>query len=135
MPPPYVAVVKRKESGNAEEYPNLTPLQLNERLLETVAPQKAPDPIRYGDTPARLARMPMYSVLAMRQIRAVAFDAQSGVMGKRMFAQLASTPRGKSLAWNERSNISHDPAESLGNIHTVVAQTSNDDQLRAEMGL
>ena len=135
MPPPFVAVVPRKPDGNAEEFPNLSPAQLNERLYELVAPQKAPDPPRQGDVPARPARMPMYSVLAMRQWRAVMADMQSAVMGKTAFEQFVSEPRGKSLSWDERANIQREYAQAYGNNFTVVPQTEDEIILRMQMGM
>lgn len=132
MPPPYVAVAQRKP---AERFPNLSPSQLNERLREVIAPQKAPDPPRYGDTPARPAKQPMYAVLAMRQIRAVAYDAQSGVLGKTEFMQLTSNPVGKSLSWDERINIQRGYPQTSGSRYAIDPQQTTDEIKRSQMGI
>lgn len=132
MPPPYVAVANRKP---AERPPSLSPSQLNERLREVVAPQQAPSKPRQGDIPARPARMPMYAVLAMRQIRAVMHDGQSGVLGKTEFELFTSSPRGKSLTWDERANIEHGHAEAYGSRFAVSPQVGEEMRLRTEMGM
>jgi hypothetical protein len=134
MPPPFVAVVVRPDSGYAEASPTATPSQFNGRPVELVSPQQAPEKPRQGDTPARPARMPMYSVVAARQIRSVMYDSQSGVIGKTEFQQFVSSPRGKSLSWDERSNISHDFPEAYGSHYTLDPQTE-DGRLRLEMGM
>lgn len=127
MPPPYVAKVKIEP---AERSPVLTPSQANRRNLEVIAPQKAPDPPRYGDTPSRRARMPMYSMLARKPIRAVAALAQSGVLGKTEFDLLVSQPQGKALAWDERANIAREFPDPYGNNYNVVPQTGYESHLR-----
>lgn len=134
MPPPFVAVVTRPDSGNAQTAPVYTPSQYNDRPHETVAPQKAPDPIRYGDTPARPARMPIYSVTTKRDWRAVMYDAQSGVVPKTMFDLAVSSPQGKALSWDERSNIDHDQPEAYGSHYTITPQAQNE-LLRLQMGI
>jgi hypothetical protein len=128
MPPPYVAIVNRSV---AVQTPQLAPSQLNERLLENISPQKAPDPPRYGDTPARRARQPMYAVLAMRQIRAVMHDGQAGVLGKTEFQQYVSSPDGKSLTWDERSNLIHQIPTPYGSQFQNVPQMSDTARLRS----
>ena len=128
MPPPFVAIVRTRDAANA---PVRTPSQLNERLREVVAPQKAPEKPRQGDVPARPARMPMYSVLAKRQWWSVTADNQSGVMGKTEFQQFTSHPFGKSLTWDERANIQHKFAESYGGNFNVVPQTPDEARLRS----
>lgn len=133
MPPPYVAVQNVK---GAERPPTLSPSQLNARLLEVIAPQQAPDKPRQGDVPCRPSRMPMYSVLAKREKRAVMADAQSGVMGKTEFMQLTSTPRGKSLSWDERVNIRRGTPEAYGSRFQVAPQQlAYEAQLQAMMGV
>lgn len=132
MPLPFVAIVHRREAAND---PVRSPSQLNERLYEVIAPQKAPDPPRQGDVPARPARMPIYSVLAMRQIRAVAALHQSGVMGHTAFELFTSNPEGKALSWDERANIYRRQPEAYGTNFNVVPQSPEEEQLRAEMGL
>lgn len=130
MPPPVIAVVKR---GDAENAPTLSPSQLNERLLERIAPQQAPSKPRQGDVPARPARMPMYAVLAKRQIRAVMHDGQSGVLGKTEFTLYVSHPQGKSLTWDERANIARQYPEAYGSNFNVIPQTPDEIRLRREM--
>lgn len=132
MPPPYVAIQQQK---HAERYPTLSPSQLNERLRELVAPQKAPEKPRQGDVPARPARMPMYAMLGMRQIRAVMALHQSGPMGKTAFQQYTSSPTGKSLTWDERTNIERSQPEAYGSRFAVSPQLAEEMRLRAEMGL
>ncbi len=132
MPPPYVAVMNRKP---AERPPTLSPSQLNERLREIIAPQQAPSKPRQGDIPARPARMPMYAVLAKKQIRAVMHDGQAGAIGKTEFDLLTSSPQGKSLTWDERANIEHNPAEAYGSRFAVSPQTGQEMRLRMEMGI
>ena len=132
MPAPFVAVVLK---GEAEPYPTLAPSQLNERLYEQVAPQQSPEKPRQGEIPARPARMPMYSVLAMRQWRSVMADMQSAVMGKTAFEQFVSEPLGKSLSWDERANIQREYPQAYGNNFTVVPQTEDEVTLRLQMGM
>lgn len=132
MPPPYVAHVKR---STATRTPQLAPSQLNQRLDEIISPQKAPDPPRYGDTPARRARQPMYAVLAMRQIRAVMHDSQAGVLGKTEFDLYVSSPEGKSLTWDERSNIVHQIPTPYGSGFQVIPQMSETDRLKSLLRL
>jgi hypothetical protein len=132
--PPFTAIVVRRDSGNAEPAPVLAPSQYNDRPRELVAPQKAPDPIRYGDTPARAARMPIYAALAKRQWLAVMYDSQSGVIGKTEFMQYVSSPRGKALSWDERSNIQHEFPEAYGS-HYILDPVGEDDALRLQMGV
>lgn len=118
-----------------ERTPTLSPSQLNERLREVIAPQEAPSPPRQGDVPARPSRVPMYAVLAMRQIRAVMHDGQSGVIGKTEFELLTGSPQGKSLTWDERSNIEHGHAEAYGSRFAVSPQVGEEMRLRTEMGM
>lgn len=132
MPPPYVAVQNVKP---AERPPTLAPSQLNARLREQVAPQEAPSKPRQGDVPARPARMPMYAVLAMRQIRSVMHDGQSGPLGKTEFAQYTSSPQGKSLTWDERANIERSNPEAFGSRYAISPQLSESIRLRTEMGV
>jgi hypothetical protein len=127
MPPPYVAIVRR---GINQRTPELAPSQLNQRLTENISPQKAPDPPRYGDTPARKARMPIYSVLAIRQWRSVMNDMQSGVFGKTVFAQGVSSPEGKMLTWDERANIIHQIPTPYGSQYATYPTMSDTDRLR-----
>lgn len=132
MPPPYVAVQRTKP---ATRYPTLSPSQLNDRLRELIAPQKAPEKPRQGDVPARPARMPMYAVLAKRQRRAVMALHQSGPRGKTEFQQYTSSPTGKSLTWDERTNIERDLPEAYGSRFAVSPQLAEEMRLRMEMGL
>ena len=134
MPPPFVAVVVRPDSGNAQASPTLSPSQYNQRPREVIAAQESPAKPRQGLIPARPARMPMYSVLAMRQWRSVMYDAQSGVIGKTEFQQYTSSPRGKSLSWDERSNIDHDQPEAYGSHYSLQPQTDSE-ELRLQMGM
>src|ERR1700743_926324 len=117
--PPYVAVQNIKP---AERTPTFAPSQLNARLTEQIAHQEAPDPIRQGDTPCRVARMPMYSVLSKRSMRAVMAEHQCGIMGKTMFEKFLSSPQGKSLTWDERINIERRPSEPFGSRYTLSPQ-------------
>lgn len=132
MPPPYTAVVKRT---TAVRPPQLAPAQLNQRLDEILSAQKAPDPPRYGDTPARKARQPMYAVLAKRQIRAVMHDGQAGVLGKTEFDLCVSSPDGKSLTWDERSNIVHQIPTPYGSGFQVIPQMSDFARLKSLLRL
>lgn len=132
MPPPYVAV---QNIQPAERPPTLAPAQLNERLREQIAHQQAPDRPRQGDVPARPARRPMYSVLAKRQIRAVAALHQVGPIGKTAFDLLLSSPQGKSLTWDERVNIDRGPAETLGGRYRISPQVMEEFRLRTMMGV
>lgn len=132
MPPPYVAKVAR---FTATRTPQLAPSQLNERIPEILNPQKAPDPIRYGDTPARQARVQRYGVLAKRQIRAVMHDGQSGVIGKTEFELLVGQPHGKSLTWDERSNIVHQIPTPYGSGFQTIPQIPENERLRRLMKL
>ena len=132
MPPPYVAV---KETKPKERFPTLAPAQLNERLREVIAPQKAPEKPRQGDVPARPARMPIYAMLAKRQIRAVMALHQSGHVPKTAFELFTSAPQGKSLTWDERTNIERDLPEAYGSRFAVSPQVAEEMRLRTEMGL
>jgi len=123
MPPPYVAVQNVKP---AETTPTLAPSQLNARLREVIAPQQAPSKPRQGDVPARPARMPMYAVLALRQKRSVMAYGQAGVVPKAAFDIAVSSPRGKSLTWDERINIERQQAEAYGSRFTVTPQEGTD---------
>lgn len=113
--------------------PQLAPSQLNERLTENINPQKAPDPPRYGDTPARPARQPRYAVLAVRQIRSVMHDGQAGVIGKTEFEQAVSSPDGKMLTWDERSNIIHQVPTPYGSGFQLIPNISENDRIRRLM--
>lgn len=132
MPPPYVAVQNIKP---AERTPTLSPWQLNERLTEVIAHQQAPDHPRQGDTPARVARMPMYSVVAKREKRAVMAEHQSGIMGKTAFDLFVSQPQGKSLSWDERINIKRGAAETTGSRFQISPQLAEEYRLRSMMGV
>lgn len=132
MPPPYVAKVPRRV---AERSPQLAPSQLNERLTENINPQKAPDPPRYGDTPARPARQPRYAVLAVRQIRSVMHDGQAGVIGKTEFEQAVSSPDGKLLTWDERTNILHQVPTPYGSGFQLIPNLSENERIRRLMRL
>lgn len=132
MPPPYVAVVRIKP---AERYPTYAPAQLNARPVEVIAPQKAPDPPRQGDTPARIARMPIYSMIGRRQWRMAMADHQAGVMPKKAFDLFVSSPQGKSLSWDERVNIAHGNPEAFGSRFQVSPQVSEEIRLRTLMGV
>ena|ERR1700742_3798549 len=129
---PYVAVQNIKP---AERTPTFAPAQLNARLTEVIAHQQAPDHPRQGDTPCRVARMPMYSVVAKRQWRSVMAEHQCGVMGKTAFELFVSAPQGKSLTWDERINIEHRNNEPRGNRFTLSPQVSGESRLRAMMGV
>jgi len=131
MPPPYVAVQNIKP---AERTPTLAPSQLNARLTEVIAHQQAPEHPRQGDTPARVARRPMYSVVAKRQMRAVMAEHQSGVMGKTAFQLLLGAPQGKSLSWDERINIRRRPSEPMGSRFQLSPQVREEYRLRTMMG-
>lgn len=128
---PPTAVVRIKP---AERTPTFAPAQLNARLTEVIAHQDAPDPIRQGATPCRVARRPMYSVVAKRQMRAVMAEHQSGVMGKTAFEKFTSSPQGKSLSWDERVNIQRQPNEPLGSRFTLSPQIEDEFRLRTLMG-
>lgn len=133
MPPPYVAVQNIKP---AETTPTLSPAQLNERLREVIAPQRAPEKPRQGDTPARPARMPMYAVLAKQQKRAVMGYAQAGVVPKAAFDIAVGSPLGKSLTWDERINIERQQAEAYGSRFTITPQQGTDEaRIRLLMGV
>lgn len=132
MPPPYVAVQNIKP---AERTPTLVPWQLNERLVEVLAHQQAPDHPRQGDTPARAAKMPIYSVVAKREKRSIMAEHQAGVMGKTAFDLLVSQPRGKSLSWDERINIRRGPTEAAGSRFEVSPQLAEEYRLRSMMGV
>lgn len=131
MPPPYVAQVARVI---AERTPNLSPIQVNDRFFERIDLQQAPDPVRYGDTPARRARMPLYSALSKGTIRAVMAIDQAGVIPKTQFDIAVGNPEGKSLAWNERVNIRHDYPVAYGTHFTVDPQTDDEAELRLMLG-
>lgn len=132
MPPPYVAV---KNVKPAERYPTLAPAQLNARLTELIPHQQAPEAPRQGDTPARAARRPMYSVVAKREKRAVMAEHQSGVMGKTAFDLLVGSPQGKSLTWDERINIRRGSAETMGSRFQVSPQVAQEARLQTMMGV
>lgn len=134
MPPPFVAVIKRRPVDPGGP-PTLTGWQLNALLPEVIYPQKAPDPIRYGDTPARPAKQRRYGYLAKKQIRAVMYDAQSGVLGKTEFNQFTKSPQGKSLTWNERSNIRRGYPRAYGTNFDLVPQTEDEAHLRMMLGV
>jgi hypothetical protein len=132
MPPPYVAVVRVKP---AERYPTLAASMLNERAVEVIGHQQAPDPPRQGDTPARIARMPIFSSLARRQIRSVMAEHQAGVMGKKAFDLFVSSPQGKSLTWDERVNIRHGSPEAFGSRFQISPQMADEIRLQTLMGV
>lgn len=129
---PYVAVEKIQPN---ERPPTFAPSQLNARLTEVIAHQEAPDPPRQGDTPARVSRRPMYSVIARRQMRAVMAEHQSGVMGKTAFELFLSAPQGKSLTWDERVNIKRGPSEAAGSRFQLSPQMAEEYRLRSMMGV
>lgn len=129
---PYVAV---KNIKPAERTPTFAPAQLNARLTEVIAHQQAPDHPRQGETPCRVARRPMYSVIARRQMRAVMAEHQSGVMGKTAFQQFVSSPQGKSLTWDERVNIKRGNSEAAGSRFQLSPQMQDEYRLRTMMGV
>jgi hypothetical protein len=132
MPPPYVARIVRQEAANP---PSVSPDQQNVRPVELVGHQKAPDPPRYGDTPTRMARMPLYQAVDKLRWRAVMYNAQAGVIGNREFKMLIQSPRGKALAWQERANIATRTGESYGVNFAVSPQEQTDEAYRAMMGM
>lgn len=132
MPPPYIAV---KNIKPAERYPTFAPAQLNIRAAEQIAPQEAPSPPRQGDTPARIARMPIYSMIGRRQWRMAMADHQCGVMGKKAFDLFVSSPQGKSLTWDERVNIASATPEAFGSRFQVSPQVAEEVRLRTLMGV
>lgn len=71
----------------------------------------------------------------MRKIRAVMHDGQSGVLGKKEFEHFVSMPQGKSLSWDERSNIQRQQSRSFGSFFTVVPNTSEDARIQLLMGV
>jgi hypothetical protein len=85
----------------------------NVRAFEVIAPQKAPDPVRYGDTPARPARQQIYQSLAIAPIRAVMQDT----FLVRMDAPnpQAAMLRGNQQPWIERRNVQSFDPEAYGN--------------------
>lgn len=104
------AIVHRVEPKRP---PQLTAAQRNVRAVEHIAPQKAPSPIRYGDTPARVARQQIYQSLSIAPYRAVmrdnfyvVFDAPEPQAGM---------PHGQQQPWVERGNIQSFDPEAYGN--------------------
>lgn len=116
MPPPYVAIARTKPAATT---PLLAPWQLNERLTEVINHQQAPDKPRQGDTPARVARRPMYAVLAKQEKRAVMAYGQSGAVPKTVFDIAVSSPQGKSLSFDTRVNINRRESEPYGSRYGV----------------
>lgn len=92
----------------------LTSAELNVRPVEGVGEQRAPDPIRQGDTPARPARMPI-----------VVFGTHRGPVatffGVRTIApnHVAAIPKGRQLPTVERTNIRRPPAIAYGSIYEL----------------
>jgi hypothetical protein len=104
----------RGETANATTF---YPEARNERLTEAIGPQRAPDPIRAGDTPARPARMQFATYFAIRAIKSVMADT----FKVRAVApnHVAATPRGSQLAFTERTNIRRPPAQAYGSMYEL----------------
>lgn len=92
--------------------PTLTAAQRNIRPVVQVYPQRAPDRIRQGDTPARPARVPIYTAQNRAGIKAVA--GWPFLVRMRAPSPQASRPRGRQRPWVERSNIARPPSEAYG---------------------
>lgn len=114
--------------------PFRTPIQYDYRYRVAVQPQRAPDPIRYGDTPCRPARRPRYSMTAKRDWRAVQRDALLG--NKMQVIKQMSAPRGRQLPFRNRSNIQTDSSRqrSYGTQFTLVPNDGDNESMLAQMG-
>lgn len=91
-----------------------TPAERNVRVVEGIAPQRAPDPVRAGDTPTRPARVQIVTFLAIAPFKAVMKD--EFLVQQVAPNHLAATPRGGQLPLSERTNIARPAAEAYGSL-------------------
>lgn len=94
----------------------LTSAELNVRPIEGVGEQRAPDPIRQGDTPSRPARMPIVVFGTHRAPVATFFGVRTVAPN-----HVAAMPKGTQLPTVERTNIRRPPAIAYGSLYTLDA--------------
>jgi hypothetical protein len=113
------AVVTRREPF---AQPSRTASARNVRPVEAVYPHRAAEPIHYGDTPARPARMPIATFLHIAPYHAVQRDDfWINVLIPNKIASKPPRLNGQ-LPWDERANISIPPAEAYGSLVTLDPQ-------------
>lgn len=117
--PPLLYMKPRQENARP---PVFSPLQNNRREVERTVPQESPDPPR--PQPTRRARRQIYSVANKLEQRSVMAEHQVGPAGHQEFANYVSSPRGKSLTWDDRANIEKMQPESMGTRFIVTPRTS-----------
>jgi hypothetical protein len=93
---------------------------LNVRPVEQISAHQAPDPVRYGDTPARPARMPIVTFLNIAGYKAVmSDDFWLSILARK---QHASTLHGPTGGYGERSNVYKPAADAYGNLILMYPQ-------------
>ncbi len=120
------AFVKRRSAlgqGNKR-----TMAERNVRPFEQYSAQEAPEPVRYGDTPARPSRMPIVTFLAAAAYHAVMKD-------EFQIALWAPDPHaavlpGQQLTWRERGNVHKPAAEAWGSMVVVNPEDPGYDYLK-----
>lgn len=117
MPGHPIAVVRRHERPRPPVW--ATGFR-NVRPIVALAPQRAPERPRDGDTPARPARMPITMFTAIRAHKAVARD--SFFVRMRSPAPRPSMPRGRQAPWKQRGNIRHVLPPSYGSQFVLAPQ-------------
>lgn len=125
---PLAAQVKAEPAGAGEPLetafvarrsvlrPSLTAPMRNVRPVEAIhehGPTTPFEPIRYGETPCRPARMPIFTSLNIAGIHAVMRD--TFWLNIWRSSPIASTPgRGGQQAWREKVNIRRRDSEAYG---------------------
>jgi hypothetical protein len=93
--------------------------RLNVRARELIGPQQSPDPLRYGDTPARPATQQIFQEHRPRSWRAVMRDTfvvplSETIADHTILATGAQMPRGIQQPFRERANIEPPRPEAYG---------------------
>lgn len=91
-----------------------TPAERNVRVTEAIGPQRAPDPVRAGDTPTRPAKVQIVTFLSIAPWKAVMRD--QFLIEQVAPNHLAATPYGSQLPVIERANIRRPAAEAYGSL-------------------
>jgi hypothetical protein len=114
----FAFVRRRPAMGSGHEQRSAA--ALNVRPEEQFSRHQSPDPIRYGDTPARPSRMPIVTFLAIAPYKAVmSDDFWLSILARK---QHAATLHGPTGAYGERSNVHKPAADAYGNLVLMYPQ-------------
>lgn len=94
--------------------PWLTGASRNVRPVLDVPHQRAPDPVAYGLTPSRPARMPIATFFNVNGIRAVMRDSFVVPLWSPSPAAATLVGPGPQLDWRERTNIKRQVPDAYG---------------------